>query len=73
MDEAANKLSRTVAAKVRPHYLGWLKRNVKPAEAYALAYDEAVGLAARAQRLSVEKVRFASREVLQEAMRLITA
>lgn len=73
MDKAAHRLSNTVAIKVRPRYQGWLRRDMGASEAYSLAYDEVVGLVARAQHLTVEKARFASREVLQEAMQLITS
>lgn len=55
MDEAASRLSETVARKVRPHYLGWLRRNVEASEAERLAYDEVVDLVARAQRITAEK------------------
>ena len=72
MDKAAHRLSESVARKVRPRYQVWLRRGVDRDEAYALAYDEAVDFVARAQRTSAEKARFAAREVLQEAMRLVT-
>ncbi len=73
MDEDARALSHTVAAKVRPHYQKWLKHNVDASGAYSRAYDEVVGLVAKAQNLSTDKVKFASREVLQTAMDLVTA
>jgi hypothetical protein len=72
MDEAAQTLSKTVAAKVRPQYQSWLKRGREPAQAYSLAYEKVVELVAQAQHTSTEKVKFASREVLQEAMELVT-
>ncbi len=71
MDKEAQVLSRSVAAQVRPQYQGWLKK-VGAAQADARAYDKVVELVARKQKLSADKVRFASREVLQEAMALIT-
>ena len=72
MDEQEQGLSRSVAAKVRPHYQKSLKRRVEPTRAYADAYEESVRLVAAAQHLSADKVRFASRDVLQAAMRLVT-
>lgn len=72
MDEAAQALSKTVAAKVRPHYQKWLKKKVEATQAYARAYDEVVKLVAQAQHTSADKVKFASRDVLQEAMDLVT-
>lgn len=72
MDSAAQQLSASVAAKVRPHYQKSLKRGVEASQAYALAYDKVVELVAKAQHISVDKARFASREVLQETMALVT-
>lgn len=72
MDETETALSKTVGAKIRPHYQRSLKRGLGPPEAYSLAYDEAVELVAKAQHSSVEKVRFASRDVLQAALDLAT-
>jgi hypothetical protein len=72
LDEAARQLSASVAAKVRPHYQKSLARGVEAPQAYALAYDKVVELVAKSQHISVAKARFASREVLQEAMALIT-
>ena len=39
------KLSKTVAAKIRPQYKNWLKRS-GASEAYTHAYDEVVKLVA---------------------------
>lgn len=72
LDEAAQRLSASVAAKVRPHYQKSLTRGVEASQAYTLAYDKVVELVAKAQHLSVDKARFAAREVLQETMALIT-
>jgi len=72
VDIAAQQLSATVAAKVRPTYQKSLKRGVDASEAYTLAYDKVVELVAQSQHISVDKARFASRDVLQEAMALIT-
>ncbi len=72
MDEAAQTLSKTVAAKVRPQYQSWLKKGREPAQAYSLAYKKVVELVAQAQNMSADKARFASRDVLQEAMDLVT-
>lgn len=72
MEEHEQVLSRSVAAKVRPHYQRSLKRRVEPARAYADAYEEVVKLVAAAQKSTADKVRFASRDVLQEAMQLVT-
>ena len=72
MEEQEQVLSRSVAAKVRPHYQKSLKRRVEPARAYADAYEEVVRLVPAAQKSTVYKVRFASRDVLQEAMQLVT-
>jgi hypothetical protein len=72
MDEAAQTLSKTVAAKVRPQYQSWLKKGREPAQAYSLAYEKVVELVAQAQNMSADKARFASRDVLQEAMDLVT-
>ena len=71
MDDQEKKLSKTVAAKIRPQYKTWLKRS-GASEAYTLAYDEVVKLVAKAQNMSTDKVKFASRDVLQEAMDLVT-
>ena len=71
MEEQEQALSRSVAAKVRPHYQKSLRR-VEPSRAYADAYEEVVKLVAAAQKSTVDKVRFASRDVLQEAMQLVT-
>lgn len=72
MDRAAQQLSADVAAKVRPHYQRSLKRGVDEPQAYALAYDEVAKLVAKSQGIGVDKARFASRDVLQEAMALVT-
>lgn len=72
MDTSAHQLSRHVAAKVRPAYLNLLKKGTDISQAYSEAYEEAVALVAKAQHTTVEKARFASREVLQEAMALVT-
>lgn len=72
MDTAAQQLSKTVAAKVRPTYQKLLKRGGDSSQAYEQAYDEAVIMVAQAQHISVEKARFASRDVLQAAMALVT-
>jgi len=72
MDRAAQQLSANVAAKVRPHYQKSLRRGLPEPEAYALAYDEVVELVAQSQGISVDKARFASRDVLQEAMARVT-
>lgn len=71
MDDQERALSRTVAAKVRPQYQSWLKKS-GDAQAYERAYSELVKLVASAQHISADKVKFASREVLQEAMTLVT-
>ena len=63
MDEVASRPSETVARRVRPHDLGWLKRT-GVYEAELLAYDEVVDLVARARRITAEKAKFAAREVL---------
>lgn len=72
MDRAGQQLSATVAAKVRPMYQKSLKKGLDTSKAYALAYDKVVELVAQSQHLSVDKVHFASRDVLQEAMALVT-
>ena len=72
MDRAEQQLSKTVAAKVRPAYQKSVKKGGDTAEAYAHAYDKVVELVAQSQHISVDKARFASRDVLQEAMALIT-
>lgn len=72
MDAEAQALSETVASKVRPQYQKWLKQRGEAPEAYTRAYDEVVKLVAQAQHLSTDKVKFASRDVLQEAMDLVT-
>ncbi len=72
MDRAEQQLSKTVAAKVRPAYQRSLKKGGDTSEAYAHAYDKVVELVAQSQHISVDKARFASRDVLQEAMALIT-
>ncbi len=72
MDKEALALSQTVAAKVRPHYQKWIQKKVEAAQAYARAYDEVVELVAKAQNMGTDKVKFASRDVLQEAMDLVT-
>ncbi len=71
MDDEAKALSKSVAAKIRPQYKTWLKKS-GASPAYTRAYDEVVKLVAKAQNLSTDKVRFASRDVLQEAMNLVT-
>ena len=71
MDDQEKKLSKTVAAKIRPQYKNWLKRS-GASEAYTHAYDEVVKLVAKAQDMSTDKVKFASRDVLQAAMDLVT-
>ena len=71
MDDEAKKLSKTVAAKIRPQYKTWLKKSGS-SQAYTRAYDEVVKLVASAQHTSAEKVKFASRDVLQAAMELVT-
>ena len=71
MDDQERTLSKTVAAKVRPQYQSWLKKS-DASQAYERAYDALVKLVANAQHMSADKVKFASREVLQEAMDLVT-
>jgi hypothetical protein len=72
MDTSEQQLSKNVAAKVRPAYLKLLKRGTDTTLAYEQAYDEAVTLVAQAQHTSTDKARFASRDVLQEVMALVT-
>ncbi len=72
MDTSAQQLSKTVAAKVRPVYQRLLKRGGDQSQAYEQAYDEVVVLVAQAQHTTVEKARFASRDVLQAAMAIVT-
>jgi len=72
VDKEAEQLSKGVAAKVRPAYQKSLKQGGDASQAYSRAYDKVVELVAQAQHISVEKARFASRDVLQEAMALVT-
>ena len=72
MDDQERKLSKTVAVKIRPQYQTWLKKS-GAAKAYTHAYDEVVELVAKAQHMSADKVKFASRDVLQAAMDLVTS
>lgn len=71
MDEDAHSLSRDVAAKVKPQYQRWLKRSTEPTEAFSRAYDEVVKHVAQARKMSPEKTKFYSTDVLQKAMDLI--
>ena len=71
MDNEARALSKTVAAKIRPQYQNWRKKT-GDAPAYERAYEEMVKLVASAQHISVDKAKFAARDVLQEGMDLVT-
>ena len=62
------ELKRSVAEQLKPHYQTLLKRGKEPAAAYAATYERAVGLVAKATKVSKEKTQFEARDLLQEIM-----
>ena len=62
------ELQRSVAGQLKPGYQTRFKRGKEPDAAYAATYERAVGLVAKATKMSKEKTRFEARGLLQEIM-----
>ena len=68
MEPDLEALRRRVVDQLRPKYQTSLRRGRAPDEAYETAYAKAVDALAKATKMSPEKTRFESRNLLQEIM-----
>ncbi len=68
MDQASTDLVKVVVDKLQPRYRALLANRRNAPHAFSIAYAEAVAEVAKARKMSVEKTRFFSRDVLQAIM-----
>ena len=68
MEPDLENLQRRVVSQLKPKYQTSLRRGRAPDEAYEAAYEGAVDALAKAMKVSPEKTRFESRNLLQAIM-----
>ena len=72
MEQNLQELQQRLVNQLKPGYQSSLKRSKDALITYTKTYEEAVDLIAKALKVSKEKTRFASRDLLQQVMNEIT-